>query len=373
MSSNRRAARAAVAVAVFLFTAGMSARAAPCLGPPTTCNLRPHVPLAYPGRLQVFNLYWHQNWDQLPGHAGFQIGAIDRATAQLVASHYFDSLTQYNVPGFTFGGSTNTNTAAPCPKTPGAEENIGSMAAFLSCSEASGPLGRVPTQLAFPSPACVPCGSVPGPACLTDPICLASPNPTGTVIYNVFLPKGTRLNDAAGSSVSCRDYIAFHAQIPSMAVGGISGVAGGRPLYFTLIPVECASTIGDLMISVSHELVEAATDPLPLTSWFDASASPQVGTLDLTRLAQLAREGEVGDICAPLARTLTPTDGSASFQVAAYWSNAANSCVAMGPISPPPPGGCSSGGQPAILALTAMLALWLLARRWRRFALRARA
>ena len=377
MSLRTRAAAVAAGLLSFSVLTAPAGATTACYGPPATCNVKQHVPLAYPGKLQVFNLYWHENWDGLPAHAGFQIAAIDAATAALVNSNYFDALQQYGVKGFTFGGSTNTNLPLlPCPdKTPGATENLGSLAFFLSCAEALA-VGKVPTEIAGPSLACSLCSSAPGPACFADPGCFASPNATGTVIYNVFLPLGTELNDAGGSLVSCHDYGAFHAQVPSMQIGGVTPNTGGRPLYFTLIPVCPGSTFDGLMESVSHELVEAATDPLPLTAWFDSSVSPVLGTLDLTKLVQLAQHGEVSDVCEPLTRVLTPPNGAPQFSVSAYWSNADDSCMADGPVGPPQPattGICAavSGpaaplGAPAGLALALFVATAALRRRARR-------
>jgi hypothetical protein len=383
MSSSTRAAAIAAALLSLSAISATARATAPCYGPPATCNVTQHVPLAYPGKLQIFNLYWHPNWDSLPGHEGFQIQAIDHATAALVDSDYFDALSQYGVKGFTFGGSTNTNLLfLPCPKTPGGTETVGTLAWFIGCAEASA-LGKVPTQLALPSLGCSLCGSAPAPAaCYADPGCSLTPNATGTVLYNVFLPVGTKLNDAGGSYVSCRDYGAFHAQIPSWQIGGVTPGTGGRPLYFTLIPVECASGSFDtLMESLTHEMVEAATDPLPLTAWFDTSTSPTLGTLALDNVVKLAKEGEVADICQPLARTLTPTDGSQEFRVSAYWSNADNSCMAMGPVSPAPPpthGSCHASGSstaplgvPAALGLALFLTTVALQRRARRARARA--
>jgi hypothetical protein len=313
---------------------------------PATCQLGQHVPLAYTGSLEVYNIYWNQNWDGLPGHAGFQIAAIDAATATLVNSGYFSNLAQYGVPGVTFGGSTNTNTPfSPCPRNPGPTENLGTFTAFLTCEEAAGALANVPNQSALPSPFCLACGSVPGPACLADPGCLAAPNPTGRVIYNVFLPVGTVLNDGGGAFVSCLNYGAFHAQVPSLPIGGFfTNIAGGRPIYFTVIPVSCVGDISQLMVNVSHELVEAMTDPLPLTSWFDGSTAGSNTSL-LSMLENLAKEAEDADICEGLTTTLT-APGMFPFQVSSYWSNSNRSCWAFGDVSPPCTHNECTTGQP---------------------------
>jgi hypothetical protein len=344
------ASRAAVAslVALALLETSSNARAWDTCVQTATCNLGEHVPLAYPGGLQVTNIYWDQNWDGEPAHAGFSINAIDTATRALINSGYFNNLQQYGVQGVGFAGSTNTNTPlSPCQRRANATENLGTFAVFLTCEEAAGALANVPNQVAVPSPSCGVCGSLPGSACLADPGCLASPNTTGKYIYNVFLPKGTTMVDAGGQFVSCRDYASFHAQVPSMPIGGwFTNIAGGRPLYFTVIPLDCVSSLPQLMLNVSHELAEAATDPLPLTSWFDPSAAASTtSSLDVI-LENLAKEAEAADICQGLSTTVTPSDGSTPFQAAAYWSNVNRSCWALTNESPPcTHNECTTGGS----------------------------
>jgi hypothetical protein len=336
-----------VLVGLCLLTTATASAQAPCWSTtPVSCMLKSHTPLLYPGGLQVFNLYWADNWDQRPAHIEFQITDIDNATKALLSSNYFDSLGQYGIQGLAWNGSTNTNRALiPCVRNPFAQDTIFSVFAFMACMEASGPvLGGVPIQVAAPTGNCV-CATLPG-GCynnVTDP-CALTPNATGNTIYNIFLPKGTILKDGAGAFVSCTDYLAFHFQIPSLPIpvppfGYVPG-SQGRPLYFTVIPTACFMDIDTMMAGVSHELAEAATDPLPLFHWYDESRGFAIPNLD--ELALQAKDTEVADLCrfgATVPYTYTPPSGPAkTFHVAKYWSNKAGGCVAgglPGPITLP--------------------------------------
>src|ERR1043166_8796485 len=79
-------------------------------------------PLEYSGKIKVFNVYWSDHWDSVPGHAQFKHDDIDKATKALVQSGYFDDLQQYGVPGFEWeGGTTTDHTLSACRRNPAAE------------------------------------------------------------------------------------------------------------------------------------------------------------------------------------------------------------------------------------------------------------
>src|SRR5205085_7755610 len=99
-----------------------------------------------------------------------------------------------------------------------------------------------------------------------DPGCLSTPNPTGDLIINLFLPKKVHIDGYSG----CGQSLGFHIQVPSNAIGyPILPLAGsqGRPIYVAVTRLECADSIADAMITVSHELMEAATNPFPFGFW----------------------------------------------------------------------------------------------------------
>jgi len=95
--------------------------------PQTTCpaptndvplDLEMGIPLAYLSGLGIFNVYWGENWDSLPG--SLQRADIDKALKDVVATTYFDKLRQYGVPGLHFEGSATTGGFLyPCQGSPG--------------------------------------------------------------------------------------------------------------------------------------------------------------------------------------------------------------------------------------------------------------
>jgi hypothetical protein len=221
---------------------------------------------------------------------------------------------------------------------------------FVQCMQSFPSMGTACVALAggVPLPQCAGCDLTPaGPAgCLANVGCFATPNPTGDIIYNVFLPKGTAENDAGRKS--CHDYGGYHMQVPSPSVASLGAVGTeGRPLYYTLIPSQCYADVPTMMGAVAHELVEAATDPLPLAHWLDASTARQ--RLDPSNVVTLLETGEAADVCENLAPSIPLTAGGQQLSVPAYWSNAARACVysiVQSPVVGPIIGFGGSGGPP---------------------------
>jgi hypothetical protein len=302
-------------------------------------GVRPAFPS---GGLRVFNIYWDNNWD---AHhtAEFSIANIDAATRSLLSTGYFQGLHQYGVPGLVWAGSTNTNRAfLPCAAAPGPSVDGLSLMEFLECEESSVTSG-VAKAGGVPLPQCVGCDLVPG-GCIANLGCYATPNPTGDVIYNVILPKGTLENDFGNVSCAAGSWDAYHSQIPSERLGGLfSPVVGteGRPLYFTVLPAECVGSVAQLIGNMAHELVEAATDPLPLTGWIDtAAADPNLGRADVLHAPDLLKEGEAGDLCEGQPE-VSLVAGGEPIAVPPYWSNADGQCVYPG-LAPSLPA-CGAG------------------------------
>jgi hypothetical protein len=269
-------------------------------------DLEAGVPLAYIGGLQVFNVYWDSDWND-PGHNdGFSTGDIDAATQALADSNYLDKLEQYGVPDISWGGSA-TAVSFPCGSNPGTTTSSLAIVGFILCEEIT-PFDGVPLATGIPLP-------IP-----------LVPNPTGHTIYNVILPRSTTIDDFG--SRSCVDYGAYHFQVPS---------ALGFPIYYTVIPSKCASSVSDLMRLMSHEIVEAATDPMPLFHWIDNSTRTP-GLIDFfASIPGLLKAGEAADLCSSAnPATSSPfgnipvTLNGISMQVGAYWSNADNACM-VGP------------------------------------------
>jgi hypothetical protein len=266
-------------------------------------DLESGIGLAYIGGLQVFNLYWDSDWND-PGHNdGFSTGSIDAATQALADSNYFNKLEQYGVPDITWGGSA-TAVSFPCTSDPGTTVSSLGIVAFMICEEIT-PFDGVPLATGIPIP-------IP-----------LVPNPTGHTIYNIILPRKTTVDDFG--SKSCVDYGAYHFQIPS---------ALGFPIYYSVIPSKCASSVSDLMILMSHEMVEAATDPLPLFHWIDESTRTPGVIGFFSSIPGLLKAGEAADLCSSANPATTSPFGDVpvtlngvSMEVASYWSNHDNACM----------------------------------------------
>jgi len=265
-------------------------------------DLEPGPPLPFWNGLRVFNLYWDANWNQ---NGQIPTGVIDTATRELVDSAYENSLGQYGVPDIKWGGSSRTHCPGPSSTVSGA-----AVFALITCEVALTATTGGATGVPFPI--------------------------GNDVIYNIVVPNTTRVADPVVGSGSCGAgpllssgatlWAGFHAFTPLL----------GQPIIFTVIAAECASSMPSLMRIISHEIVEAATDPLPLVYWKDTSTAGAAGPL--TGATAMLTRGEAADICA----TTTPsfgrvplTVGTSTMEVAAYWSNFDNACVVGGdgPVS----------------------------------------
>ena len=145
-----------------------------------------------------------------------------------------------------------------------------------------------------------------------------------SALYVVYLPRTTRVTDAGGggtTAVSCADFLGDHRAATS---------GSGSTFAFAVIP-DCIETdvglteLEGMLEAMSHELVEAATDPFPdHPAWaFPATSSSE----------WIAAGGEIGDLC---VGARTTEDGH---EVQRIWSNAAalaglDPCVPGAPSAP---------------------------------------
>jgi len=220
------------------------------------------------------NVYWDTSaatWDSDAAAIGPGVseGQIDAFTAALVHSTYFSKLNQYSPTGvFTASilpSTTATTCGAPPPDVDTAHSKMGT---FMSC------------------------------------VMTLNPAITGDMIVNVFLPPQT-VNTSFCNTVSGR---MGHAA----ARHDVTGV-GGQPAY-TFIPTTaaCTGNATNVYVALSHEMVEAATNPyLGAAGWQEWTPPYR----------------EIGDFCDGSAIPTPPTTPFLFGAVQQYWSNADNACV----------------------------------------------
>lgn len=256
--------------------------------------------------LVIHNLYWDTMWDA--DNPGMSMAQIDDATMAMISSGYFSKLAQYGVTSVSFSGS---HQADPSCGTATATVNYLDLSGFILCEKHFfniAPLGSqgvvylvyAPqnTQFNMNSRICLPTPPFAPNTCLT----LAFPNSCTSTMPG---------------------FGGFHFQtLPSLIPPDVTQVFGA---VFT----QCASTLDMAMEGGSHELVEAAIDPLPPFDWIDTTASnPFIN-------------GEASDLCtggvgSPAPPPIPPTSANPQvtgtlgrYDVAYYWSNSDGACVPL--------------------------------------------
>ena len=121
------------------------------------------------------------------------------------------------------------------------------------------------------------------------------PRPGANTLYFLFLPPGVRV--VQGGAASCQAFCGYHS-------------ATSSGIFYAVMPYPgCSGCRGDFSVfealtsTISHELCEAITDPIPGAGWYD----------DMN--------GEIGDICA------WQTKKVGVYTVQLEWSNRSGTCV----------------------------------------------
>jgi hypothetical protein len=135
------------------------------------------------------------------------------------------------------------------------------------------------------------------------------PPPNANSVYFIYFPQGTNITGAGG--VACQDYGGYHSE----------DFAGTYDVPYAVIPTCSASFID---VAVSHELIEAATDPL-------VGSRPGYRFADPSNAFTYLSEGEVGDMCQGYIGTY---DGTYTAQ--RIWSNDEASAGIRSPCAPVP-------------------------------------
>jgi hypothetical protein len=209
--------------------------------------------------VQVFTVFWGSAWRQAANSD--LVKQINQFFGFILTSQLIDQLGEYGVPGQAIGhGSLIGTTSLAAPD--------------LGVSVQDSAIQQLLLQE-------IDAGTLPAT--------------NRNTLYFVFLPKGVQVVQA--NSASCKAFCGYHDSFGSnvfyavMPYPGCSGCTGGLAVFDAL-----TSTI-------SHELCEAITDPVPGQGWYDDN------------------NGEIGDICAWKTRTL------GKYTIQLEWSNQAGSCI----------------------------------------------
>lgn len=249
------------------------------------------------------NLYWDSSWDA--DNQFLPKGTIDGITQEIIQSSYFKGLSEYGVSSVSFGGGFLPEPSCPSK----APDRVGfydpfavSIAGFIQCEHDVGP-----------------------------PVLRQN-----NVIYNVILPPSARESDFFSTNF-CNGPgtpVAWHyhglEDTPLWPFG--AGPFSGQPIY-TIVHTNfaCGGYIG-LFFSLTHEMVEAATDPYPI----DISIIPPH--------INIATQNEIGDFCEGANVTIfgdgsdsTPLAGApwGITNITAYWSNAQQKCIGLADTTAP--------------------------------------
>jgi hypothetical protein len=166
-----------------------------------------------------------------------------------------------------------------------------------------------------------------------------TPDPEG--IYTIVYPQGTTItqpnpvSSLLGTVESCVAFGGYHDNVAvALGDGGAS-----TTFAYAVLPT-CSSSVDELTSAMSHEWVEAATDPAPTSNGvftLAGGADSAFFTVDTDHsIWEILGGGEAGDLCEPESGVLvTPTDIGHTVQ--RTWSNV-QAKASHDPCAPPVPG-----------------------------------
>jgi hypothetical protein len=249
----------------------------------------------------IHNVYMDFFWDS-DNPASINQASIDGFTASLVNSGYFSSASQYGVGSASFTGSNQAGILCPPPIIAGVTDFF-LISAWMECMSAPSPIPFT--------------GTISG-----------IPTPDGNTVYAVYLPSGTTIFDIAST---CGSFAAYHffggTLVWQFVFPSPLPLLVPQSFAYTVVPMDCAaqaqtnfslsSELDGVSYLGSHELIEAATDPIILTGWIDNSLAGFN--------ADILKAGEAADICE--VKGVPPAKLPNGPVIAAYWSNTAGTCV----------------------------------------------
>jgi hypothetical protein len=299
-----------------------------------------YPPVIIDGRVlhhpKIHNLYLDDDWDGNNTDAPTR-AQLDTFTRELVSSGYFDAASQYGVGSGSFTGSHERSLlCAPLQPIAGHAEFV-EILAWVTCEVGFNPL---PVPGAFPA--------------LTG-----VPKADDDSLYVVYLPRSVTIADGGCDQLSAYH---FFGAVPDIDIEIIFPVPRSQTFAFAVVPTACATGSTPEQIrnritrAASHEIIEAATDPIVATGWINNSIVTDsdngfFATLinSFSNISTDLKAGETADICeengtltgppsfqhpaAPIPIPASDPSLGASFLVAPYWSNQQNACAPFVPKS----------------------------------------
>ena len=299
-----------------------------------------YPPVVVSGRVlehpEIHNLYLDDNWDANNPDAPTR-AELDAFTQALVDSGYFDAASQYGVGRASFNGSHERSVlCAPLQPIAGNAEMV-ELVAWISCEVGFNPL------------------PVPG----VFPALTGVPKANDDSLYVVYLPRSVTIVDGG-----CEQLSGYHffGAAPDIDFKFIVPVPRSQTFAFAVISTACATgttprEIRDRITrAASHEIIEAATDPIVGTGWLNDSIISETDDSffdalihGFRNLSTDLKAGESADICDINGKLLDPPSSQhrtspvvipasdpllgTSFLVAPYWSNQQGACAPFVPTS----------------------------------------
>lgn len=305
-----------------------------------------YPPVVVNGRVlkhpKIHNIFVDDDWDAHNPDAP-TVGEINAFTQALVSSRYLDQASEYDVQHASFTGSNQkSDFCAPLqPEFDHAE--FVELIHWVSCMAGFDP---VPAPGVFP-----PLSGVP--------------SPDDDTVYVVYLPRSMDIVDGGCDTLSGYH---FYSAVPIVTtVDLVIPVAFSQTFAFAVIPTRCAArnnpsaSRGEITRAIqaaaSHEIIEAATDPLVGTGWINDAVVDDLHGNFFSEVVQVfsninldLKVGEVADVCEDSS---SPVIGPPAFQhptpalpllvddaslggeitVAPFWSNQHNACAPFVPAS----------------------------------------
>ena len=306
-----------------------------------------YPPVILAGRViehpEIHNLYLDSDWDAHNPDAPTR-GQLDALTQELVKSGYFSDAGQYGIESATFTGSHQREVLCAPFEPIGGHAEFVQILSWVTCMAGYNPLSAPPSPL--------PPGTL-------DPIS-GVPEGNDNSLFVVYLPRDVEIVEGG-----CGSFKAYHffAAVPDIRFVFPSPIPlpVSQTVAFAVVQTKCLSgaTPQDLRNNIfnaaTHEIIEAATDPLVGTGWINNSVVTEAEgdnffeklVASFSALELDLKAGEAADICEaggtqklppasqhPTQAIPVPTsDGSLGgfYLVAPYWSNNPEGCAPFVP------------------------------------------